>query len=189
MKYFIVTFGCAANMADSQRIASYYEARGFLKAKSIKDADEVIINTCMIRQMAEDRVYGLINNIQKLRNKGGKIKIIVTGCMVGMAIREKSGKFLKILKRRMPQADRFLPIEEVGFDMMPIRDNTRHALVPISNGCNNFCTYCVVPYARGREVSRPMEDILSECKDLAKRGYRHITLVGQNGPSQRTKSK
>jgi tRNA-2-methylthio-N6-dimethylallyladenosine synthase len=180
MKYFIITFGCAANTADSQRIASHYEARGFLKAKSIKDADEVIINTCMIRQMAEDRVYGLINNIQKLRNKGEKIKIVVTGCMVGMAVREKSGKFLKVLKRRMPQADRFLPIEEVGFDMMPIRDNTRHALVPISNGCNNFCTYCVVPYARGREVSRSMEDILSECKDLAKRGYRHITLVGQN---------
>jgi len=180
MKYHIITFGCAANTSDSERIASCYEARGFSKAKSIKDADEIIINTCMIRQMAEDRVYGLVNNARKLRTKNSKLKIVVTGCMVGMAIRDKTGKMMKMLRLRLPAVDAFLPIEEVGFDMMPTRSDPHHALVPISNGCNNFCTYCVVPYARGREVSRTLDAITKECKDLADKKYTHITLVGQN---------
>ena len=180
MKYWIVTFGCAANTADSERIASQYEARGSTRAKSIRDADEIIINTCMIRQMAEDRVYGLVNNIRKLRVSKPLIKIIVTGCMVGMAIRDTTGKMTRTLKERLPSVNRFLPIEEVGFDIVPTRSDVSHALVPISNGCNNFCTYCVVPYARGREVSRPFDEIIKECKDLARAGYTHITLVGQN---------
>ena len=177
MKYFIVTFGCAANEADSERIASYYQNRGFTKAKSTRDADVVIINTCMIREKAENRVYGLIHNLKNLPagEAGTNKKIILTGCMVGMAVREKSGKMLAILKKRIPQVDEFLPIEEVGFDITPIRTDKTHALVPITNGCNNYCTYCVVPYTRGREVSRPIEDILKECQ-----GYSHVTLIGQN---------
>jgi tRNA-2-methylthio-N6-dimethylallyladenosine synthase len=178
MKYHIVTFGCAANTADSERIASYYHARGFTEAKLISDTDVVIINTCMIRQKAEDRVYGLINNLNKLNTK--KKKIIVTGCMVGMAVREKTGKTLATLKKKMPSVDEFLPIEEVGFEYIPIRTDKKHAVVPISNGCNNFCTYCVVPYARGREISRPFEEIVAECTDLARKGYTEVTLVGQN---------
>lgn len=168
MKYHIVTFGCAANEADSERIASYYESRGFTQAKSIHDANEVVINTCMIREKAENRVYGLIHN---LKNK----KIVLTGCMVGMAVREKTGKMLALLHKRMPAVDEFLPIEEVGFDHAAIRADKNHALVPITNGCNNFCTYCVVPFTRGREVSRPFNDILRECK-----GYAQVTLIGQN---------
>jgi tRNA-2-methylthio-N6-dimethylallyladenosine synthase len=74
----------------------------------------------------------------------------------------------------------FLPIEEVGFDHAPVRTDQRHALVPISNGCNNFCTYCVVPISRGREISRPFGEILDECRQLAISGYSHITLIGQN---------
>jgi tRNA-2-methylthio-N6-dimethylallyladenosine synthase len=175
MKYYIVTFGCAANEADSERIAAYYEARGYKKAKSIQDADVVIINTCMVRQKAEDRIYGLIHNLKKV-----KTKIILTGCMVGMAVRDKTGKMLLQIKKKLPAVDEFLPIEEVGFDYAPIRANKTHALVPITNGCNNFCTYCVVPFTRGREVSRPFEDILSECRALAKQGYTHVTLIGQN---------
>lgn len=180
MKYFIKTFGCAANEADSERIASYYEARGFIQAKSIQDADDVVINTCMIRQMAEDRVYGLVHNLSVEKGKGRNVKIILTGCMVGMAMREKSGKMLTLLKKKMPAVDEFLPIEEVGFDHAPIRTDKTHAWVPISNGCNNFCTFCVVPFTRGREVSRPFDDILLECHELAQQGYKHITLVGQN---------
>lgn len=170
MKYHIVTFGCAANEADSERLAAYYEARGYKKAKSIQDADVVIINTCMVRQKAEDRIYGLINNLKK-----AKTKIILTGCMVGMAVREKSGKMLPLLKKRMPAVDEFLPIEEIGFDHVPIRSDSTHALVPITNGCNNFCTFCVVPFTRGREVSRPFEEIVRECQ-----GFTHVTLIGQN---------
>ncbi|MBI5619840.1 MiaB/RimO family radical SAM methylthiotransferase [Candidatus Gottesmanbacteria bacterium] len=180
MKYFIKTFGCAANEADSERIASYYKARGFTQAKRIQDADDVVINTCMVRQMAEDRVYGLVHNLQKFKTQNSKLKIIVTGCMVGMAMREKTGKMLSLLKEKMPAVDEFLPIEEVGFDHAPIRTDKTHAWVPISNGCNNFCTFCVVPFTRGREVSRPFEDILLECRQLTQQGYKHITLVGQN---------
>jgi len=180
MKYHIVTFGCAANEADSERIASYYQARGYKAAKSIRDADDVVINTCMIRQMAEDRIYGLVHNLTLEKQKGRNVKIVVTGCMVGMAARESSGKMLELLKKKMPAVDEFLPIEEVGFDHAPVRTDKTHALVPISNGCNNFCTFCVVPYTRGREVSRPYEDILLECLSLAQQGYTHLTLIGQN---------
>ncbi len=180
MKYHIVTFGCAANEADSERIAGFYQSRGYTKARSVRMADDVIINTCMVRQKAEDRVYGLVHNLSKLKIENRKLKIIVTGCMVGMAVREKTGKMLALLKKKMPAVDEFLPIEEVGFDHAPIRTDTTHAWVPITNGCNNFCTFCVVPFTRGREVSRPFEDILLECYQLAQAGYTHVTLVGQN---------
>jgi tRNA-2-methylthio-N6-dimethylallyladenosine synthase len=180
MKYHIVTFGCAANEADSERVASYYESRGYKKARSIKSADDIIINTCMIREKAEHRVYGLVHNLAQEKKAGRAMKIVVTGCMVGMAAREKTGKMLSLLAKKMPAVDEFLPIEEVGFDHAPIRTNTTHAWVPISNGCNNFCTFCVVPFTRGREISRPFDDILLECFALAQKGYTKITLVGQN---------
>lgn len=180
MKYHIVTFGCAANEADSERVASYYMSRGYREAKDISQADDVIINTCMIREKAEHRVYGLVHNLSLEKAAGRKLKIVVTGCMVGMAVREKTGKMLQLLKKKMPAVDEFLPIEEVGFDHAPVRTDATHAWVPISNGCNNFCTFCVVPFTRGREISRPFDDILLECYELAASGYSHITLVGQN---------
>src|SRR3989338_10730247 len=115
MKYFIVTFGCAANEADSERVASYYEARGFTPAKTMKGADDIVINTCMIREKAENRVYGLVHNLSEEKARGRKLKIVVTGCMVGMAIREKTGKMLSLLKKKMPAVVELLPIEEDGF--------------------------------------------------------------------------
>ena len=179
--YFIKTFGCAQNEADSERIAAYLYACGMKKARSIEKADQIIINTCMVREMAENRVYGLVNNLTKNKEQRTKNKkIILTGCMVGMAIRDKSEKFLKLIKQRMPQVDEFLPIEEVGFNHPPLRTDKVNAWVPISNGCNNYCTFCVVPYTRGREISRPFEEIISECQTLAKKGYKKITLLGQN---------
>jgi len=180
LKYFIQTFGCAQNTADSERISTYFEEKGYKKAERIEEADSIIINTCMVREMAENRVYGLINNLSKLKIKNSKLKIIVTGCMVGMAFRDTSGRFLKILKKKMPIVDQFLSIEEIGFNYLPLRNDKLHALVPISSGCNNFCTYCVVPFARGREKSRPYEKIIKECKDLAESGYKKITLLGMN---------
>jgi len=178
--YFIKTFGCAQNTADSERIAAYLSQKGMAQARTVYDADQIIINTCMVRQMAEDRVYGLINNLSKLKIKNCKLKIVLTGCMVGMAVKEKSGKFLKLLKERMPEVDEFLPIEEIGFDSPQLRSDKNHALVPISNGCNNFCTFCVVPFSRGREISRSYKEIINECKQLAKSGYKKITLSGMN---------
>ena len=176
--FFIKTFGCQQNVADSQRIASYYLARGYKPAGSLASAGEIILNTCMIRQTAEDRVTGLVKNIVSSRNQ--KPKIVITGCMVGMATRDESGKYLKALKKRMPEVDEFLPLEEVGFDYPALRSDITHAWVPISNGCNNFCTFCVVPFTRGREVSRPFADIINEIKDLAEEGCREVTLLGQN---------
>jgi len=180
VKYFIKTFGCQQNHADSERIAANYKARHFIKARSYQDADHIVINTCMIRQSAENRVYGLINNLQVLKKKRPKLKIIVTGCMVGGAVRDKTGKFLTRLRLILPAVDEFMPIEEVGFNHIPVRGDKQTALVPISNGCNNFCTYCVVPFTRGREISRPLDEIVKECQQLKQQGYSKIILLGQN---------
>jgi tRNA-2-methylthio-N6-dimethylallyladenosine synthase len=180
LKYFIKTFGCQQNKADSERIASAFEARGMKPAKGYADADYIVVNTCMVRQSAEDRVYGLVRNLGKIKEEKPRLKIIVTGCMVGLAFRDKSGKILQKLKERMPQVDEFMPIEEVGFDNEPVRVSKTHAWIPISNGCNNFCTFCVVPFTRGREISRPFEDIIAEAKKLKEQGYKEVTLLGQN---------
>lgn len=180
MKFFIKTFGCQQNKADSERIARDFKSRGLTATKNYQEADYIVINTCMIRESAENRVYGLIHNLQKLKNENLKLKIIVTGCMVGMAFRDKTGKYLKKIKEKLPGVDEFMPIEEVGFDFVPLRTDKLSAWVPISNGCNNFCTFCVVPFTRGREISRPFEDIIKECQELKDKDYKNITLLGQN---------
>ncbi len=183
-RFFIKTFGCQQNKADSERIAQNFVSRGLKPAKGYEDANYVVINTCMVRQSAENRVYGLVNNLGKIKKeklaKGEFYKIIVTGCMVGLAVRDKTGKYLQRLREVMPAVDEFMPIEEVGFDNEPLRQDSTHAWVPISNGCNNFCTFCVVPFTRGREISRPYDQVLKECRDLFAKGYRRITLLGQN---------
>jgi len=181
MTFYIQTFGCQANEADSERIASYLRNLGLKKAIKIEESDWIIINTCMIRKMAEDRIYGLIQNLKKLKVKtNNPKKIILTGCIVGMAIKDKTGKYLEILKEKLPDVDEFLPIEEIGFNINPLRNKKDIALIPISNGCNNFCSFCVVPYSRGVEISRSYEDILSECKKVIKEGYKKIMLLGMN---------
>src|SRR4051794_11483449 len=120
MKYFIKTFGCQQNIADSERVARAFESRGFTLAKSYKDSNYVIINTCMVRESAENRVYGLVNNLGNLKKEKTArkeyFKIIVTGCMVGLAFRDKTGKYLDKIRTVMPQVDEFMPIEEIGFD-------------------------------------------------------------------------
>lgn len=182
MKYFIKTFGCQHNKADSEYIEAALKARRMTKAKGYKEADYVVINTCMVRQSAENRVYGLVNSVSKLKiePRPWRGKIIVTGCMVGLAFRDKTGKFLAKIRQAMPAVDEFMPIEEVGFDNPPVRQDSVNAWIPISNGCNNFCTFCVVPFTRGREVSRPYQNIINEAKELKARGYRMVTLLGQN---------
>lgn len=184
MKYFIKTFGCQQNHADSERIEADFKSRGYTKARSYRSANYVIINTCMIRQTAENRVYGLVNNLGKIKEaklkKGEVFKIIITGCMIGIVYRDKTGKYLKTLKSRMVNADEFMPIEEVGFNLPPVRTDKVSAWVPISNGCNNFCTFCIVPFTRGREISRPYENIITECLELKNKGYKNVMLLGQN---------
>ncbi|MDP2860536.1 MAG: MiaB/RimO family radical SAM methylthiotransferase [bacterium] len=192
--YFIKTFGCQMNTADSERIAGWYESKGWESAKDIREADEVVINTCSVRESAEHRVYGQINNLAKLRAHGSPasrprldsvedrsprlgrgqagLKIIVTGCMLRYP--------LAILTRKMPMVDEFKKITEFGTKAEPVRGSEDHTFISIMEGCNNFCTYCVVPYSRGREKSRLFEEIICEAEELAKRGCKEIALLGQN---------
>lgn len=176
--FFIKTFGCQQNIADSERIASYYESRNYSQVEYENKADLIIINTCMIRAMAEERVYGYIRNLRKKKSPK-ELEIILTGCIVGAAARDISGTMRKKLEKRIPDVQ-LLPIEEVGFEYSQKRKNKKHAWVVISNGCNNFCTFCIVPFSRGKEISRPFNEIMDEVNKLVKEGYTSITLLGQN---------
>lgn len=182
--YFIKTYGCQANKADSERIAAGLEKKGYKETSNIKEADLVIINSCSVRQSAEDRIGGLVKNLSLQRKKTGKPeKIILTGCTLYHGI--------PWLKKRFKNIDDFVPTSKlVNLKITPKREDKippshkastgKHAWVPIMEGCNNFCSYCVVPYARGREVSGPFEEIVCEVEKLAKQGYKEITLLGQN---------
>ncbi|HAV15266.1 MAG TPA: hypothetical protein DCX25_02970 [Candidatus Pacebacteria bacterium] len=172
--YYIHTFGCQANKSDSERIAGDYAARGYTRARSWKTADEVVINTCAVRERAEHRARHFAHTLVEyfIANKKKKPKLILTGCMT------HHGE--KHLYEMMPMIDEILPINEVGFNLAAVRKDKKHAWVPVSAGCNSFCTFCIVPYARGREQSRPLEDILGEVRSLADQGYTEITLLGQN---------
>jgi len=183
-KYYIHTFGCQQNVADSERIASYCEAAGMEKAHSLEEANYVVITTCMVKESAENRVYGMVHNVIPLKEKKLKANeeftIVITGCMTGMAVRDKTGKMMKELHRRMPAADQFIPLEEIGFELAPLRQDTKTALIPITHGCNNFCTFCVVPFTRGREISRPFDAIVEEARSAYMNGFKKVLLLGQN---------
>ncbi len=176
-KYFLKTFGCQMNIADSERIANALLNKGLIKIENTKDADLIIINSCIVRESAENRVYGLVNNLSKLPNK----KIIITGCLAGWALNDKTGKNLKVLKRKTKnKADVVLTDDLADFSVKPLLLNKEIAWIPISNGCNNFCSYCIVPYARGREISRPFSKIIADTKSRVKNGFSKATLLGQN---------
>lgn len=172
--YYIKTFGCQQNKSDSERIEADYEARGYKEAGNWREALEIVVNTCAIRQAAEDKARGFLINVVKHFEalKKSRPKIILTGCMT----HHGKTKVLELL----PMVDEILPVNEVGFNQGAVRRDKVHAWVPISTGCNSFCTYCIVPYSRGREQSRPMEEILKEVARLATEGYREITLLGMN---------
>lgn len=172
--FFIHTFGCQSNKSDSERIAGDYQARGYTQAADWRVCDELVINTCAVRQRAEDRARGFLYNVVQYFEQQGrsKPKIILTGCMT----HHGETKLLELLRA----VDEILPINEVGFNQTAVRRDKKHAWVPISTGCNSFCTFCIVPYARGRETSRSFESIMSEVKRLVGEGYEEITLLGMN---------
>jgi len=188
--YHIITIGCQMNKSDSERVASRLEQNGYKKTDNKYQADLVVVNTCGVRQMAEDRIYGLIPAIKKVNKKA---KIVLTGCLanrkdvknrlknyvdVWMPISEISNRHLRITNR-MPKKS-FSCGNDDYLKIKPKYESEFSAYVPIGNGCNNFCSYCVVPYARGQEVYRPVKDILNEVKNLAKRNYKEIILIAQN---------
>jgi len=166
------------NKADSERIAGAFQQKGYQPARSVEEAQLVVINTCSVRQSAEDRVRGLVKNLSQL---SAKPKIILTGCMLRYTIYQ--------LKRMLPQVDQFTPLKELIKGASPLRGDSRHAWLPVMRGCDNFCTYCVVPFGRGRERSRPIEEVYCQAKELVKRGYKEITLLGQNVNSYAKNSK
>jgi tRNA-2-methylthio-N6-dimethylallyladenosine synthase len=174
MKYFIQVFGCQSNKSDSERIAGDYQSRGWEEATDWRDADQVVVDTCAVRQSAEDRATGFLLNVVAYFDEAGKKrpKIILTGCMT----HHGEAKIRELL----PMVDEVLPITEVGFNQAAIRKDKLHAWIPISQGCNSFCTYCIVPYSRGREASRSKESIMEEVLRLAGEGYTELTLLGQN---------
>ena len=186
MKYFLITFGCQMNKSDSEKIAEFFEKIGYQSASNIKEADLVIVNMCSVRQSAVDRVYGLLLKFQKLKIKNLKLKIILTGCI----LKKDKRRFEKLFDLILDTKD--LKSWPKEFKKLNIKFSKTHdrevfmnknnitAYIPIMTGCNNFCSYCVVPYARGREISRPSEEIICEAKNLIKKGIKEIWLLGQN---------
>jgi tRNA-2-methylthio-N6-dimethylallyladenosine synthase len=158
-KYWIITYGCQMNKSDSERIALVLEKKGYQPAENEVSADLIVINICSVKQSAVNRVY---NKLKNLKTK----KIILTGCI----LQEDKDKFTQY-----GEVIRFT-------DLFKIEPKLKYqeGFIPIMEGCNNFCTYCVVPYTRGREYYREKEEIICEAKKLIERGYQKITLLGQN---------
>ncbi|MBI5766045.1 MiaB/RimO family radical SAM methylthiotransferase [Candidatus Falkowbacteria bacterium] len=184
-KYFIWVLGCQMNKSDGERIDAVLSGIGYLKTAKESEADLIVAVACSVRQSAIDRIYGKSRIWQKKRSKGELITIL-TGCVLDKDKNKLNNKFdliLSILEiNQLPSKLGGLKVIEVAdyFHLKPSPSSKFQAYVPIMTGCNNFCSYCVVPYVRGKEISRPAEEIINECRDLIKRGYKEITLLGQN---------
>ncbi len=194
-KYHLITYGCQMNKSDSERMAALLDGLGLQETKVEKEADVIIVNSCSVRQTAEDRIFGKMRNFARMKEKKPGLIVAVTGCMAG---RDKNGD----IRAKMPAADLFFPTRDltqlprwlaelnpalvntgdVLEDYLKIRprySSAAQAFVPVQTGCQKFCTYCVVPYARGLERNRPAKDILNEIRALAEKGAVEVTLLGQ----------
>ncbi|MEW6189788.1 MAG: tRNA (N6-isopentenyl adenosine(37)-C2)-methylthiotransferase MiaB [Actinomycetota bacterium] len=198
-KFLVKTFGCQMNKHDSERIAGMLVQEGYEPARRVEEADIIIFNTCCVRKHAEDRLYGQVGALKSLKRKKPNLIIAVGGCLAQKdgreiqerathvdlvfgthnlsslpnlirQVRENSAKICEIWKE-----PKILPTK-----LPSLREHRYFTWVTITIGCNNFCSYCIVPYVRGREISRPMQDIHSEVRKLAQEGVIEITLLGQN---------
>lgn len=200
LKYFILTMGCQLNENDSEKICGMIEKMGYNKTNTLEEADLVVFNTCCVRENAEDKLFGKLGEVKKIKEKRGTI-IAIGGCMMQEKhIQEKLRKsypFFDLIfgthtLHKFPEdlykvileekrIEDILDIDGEVIEGLPIKRNDKiKASVTIMNGCNNFCTYCIVPYVRGRERSRDPEDIINEVKQLSEEGYKEVTLLGQN---------
>lgn len=200
-KAFIHTYGCQGNVADSERIRGQLCAVGYVPTESIEEADLILYNTCAIREHAEDRVFGNIGAIKRYKTAKPDLIIALCGCMMQQAhVREKIYKSYpfvnlvfgthamhllpELLLKTLQGGKRVVcaPEDEAEIaEGLPVcRDRGVKAWLPIMYGCDNFCTYCVVPYVRGRERSREPEEVLREAREIIAAGYKEITLLGQN---------
>lgn len=200
LKYIIMTMGCQLNENDSEKLCGMIENMGYTKTGKLEESDLVVFNTCCVRENAEDRLFGKLGEVKKIKEKRGTI-IAIGGCMMQekhiVDKLKQSYPFFDIVfgthtLHKFPEdlynkiinnkrIEDILDIDGEIIEGLPItRNDNIKASVTIMNGCNNFCTYCIVPYVRGRERSRNPEDILNEVRQLAKEGYKEITLLGQN---------
>ena len=197
---YVRSFGCQLNVSDGEKIQGLLKKMGYSFTENEQEADLIILNTCAVRENAEDRVYGIVGSMKKLKELKPSLIIGIAGCMTAQShVAEK-------IKKSYPQVDfvmgtsaiSALPdllletLKGAGFSaditeyddfsetVEQVRGSSFKASVPIMFGCNNFCTYCIVPYVRGRERSRRPEDIISEVRQLVSEGYREIMLLGQN---------
>lgn len=199
--YFIETWGCQMNEEDSEKLSGMLHGMGYIKTDIREDADIIVFNTCCVRENAELKVYGNLGELKNLKKSKPDLIIAVCGCMMqqkGIAENIKKRypfvslifgthnihRFPELINNAMQSENTVMDIEEYNGEIVegiPIaRESNIKALVTIMYGCNNFCTYCIVPYVRGRERSRKPQDILDEVKKLAEDGYKEITLLGQN---------
>ena len=200
-KYFIVTYGCQMNVHESEKIAGILRRMGYEETPNMETADIIVFNTCCIRENAENHAFGNIGALKKMKKQNPALIIAVGGCMT-----QEQGK-TEVLKKKFPFIDimfgalnfedleflilrkkrekkRVIAIRETEGEIVeniePYRTSYPNAWVNITYGCNNFCTYCIVPYVRGRERSRKPENIVAEVEKLVAEGYKEITLLGQN---------
>ncbi len=200
-KYLIVTYGCQMNLHESEKLAGILTEQGYVSTTKEEDADIIVFNTCCIRQNAEDRAEGNIGALKQLKRKNKNLIIAVGGCMTQQGDfasklhntfpfidiifgTHNLENFKELLLKKQSQKKTVIDIKEKEGPIVEGTPKTRtsfpNAWVNITYGCNNFCSYCIVPYVRGRERSRRPEDIISECRALIKEGYKEITLLGQN---------
>ena len=198
---FIESYGCQANQADAERMEGQLRVIGYARTGNMKEADLILLNTCCVRETAEDKVYGKIGEIKSLKRERPELIFGIAGCMAqkeGEALLRRAPHIDFVLGtnkvHRLSQVVRKLEIRRehivdvaLGETELPdereapaVRRSAISAWVPIMYGCNNFCTYCIVPYVRGRERSRLPEDVLHEVEQVVADGYKEVTLLGQN---------
>jgi len=195
MKYQIITFGCQMNKSDSERIAEILENGGYKPTSKENEADLIVVNMCSVRQSAVDRVYGFAQKIKNLKIKKPKLKTVLTGCILEKDRKKFKSQFNFILNiKTLPIWPKILKNKTAtlfmrsqrncsSFEYLKIQPkytNNFSALVPVSTGCNSFCAYCVVPYVRGPLICRDHREVLREIKELIKKGFKEIWLLGQN---------
>ena len=195
--YFIYTFGCAMNEYDTERIAAALEAKGYIPSDKVNDSDFIVLNTCSVREKPQVKILSYLGQIRLLKEKNPNIIVGISGCVA----QQEGNKFLKNNKvvnfvmgtdaishidniiERAINGERFADtyIDSSSFSISNFnRKDKIAANVTIMKGCNNFCSYCIVPYVRGREVSRPSTEILNEIKSLIDKGAKEVCLLGQN---------
>ena len=200
-KYYIITYGCQMNLHESEKIAGILSSMGYVLAENVKQADVIVFNTCCIRENAEQKAEGNIGALKQLKKNNKNLIVAVGGCMTqqkGYAEKlhkefpfvdiifgtHNLEKFKVMMEEKAERKKTLIEVadgNEIIYEGTPkTRSSYPNAWVNIMYGCNNFCTYCIVPYVRGREKSRSPKDILSECESLIKEGYKEITLLGQN---------